>query len=190
MLDTMQQVLQDLKRSNSQIREAALDKIGEMKPDHAVALLAPFLLDTDEGVRETAACNLGFIHEDAAIPYLIKTVKEDSSEKVRAEALFSLAEYRSPEILACLIEEVQRERRSRPPRQQVAQQLRYYDTEAAVDALVILLQDEDVFVRDHAAESLFELNRPRLCDVWEVALKDRSEDVQVIAKKALSDLGY
>ena len=190
MIDTMQQILQDLKHSSAQIREAALDKIGEMKPDRVVMLLAPFLLDCDEEVRETAACNLGFIRENAAIPYLIKTVKEDSSEKVRAEALSSLAEYRSPEILKCLIEEVQREKRSRPPRQQVAQQLRYYDAETAVDALITLLQDEDVFVRDHAAVSLFELNRPRLRDVWKVALKDRSQDVQMIAKKALSDLGY
>jgi HEAT repeat protein len=90
MLDTIQQILQDLKHSNSQIREAALDKVGEMKPDRAIALLVPFLSDTDEGVRETAACNLGFVHENAAIPYLIKTVKEDSSEKVRAQALLSL----------------------------------------------------------------------------------------------------
>jgi HEAT repeat protein len=190
MLDTMQQILQDLKHSSSQIREAALDRVGEMEPDRAIPLLVPFLSDSDEGVRETAASNLGFIRENAAIPYLVKTVKEDSSEKVRAQALLSLAEYRSPEILDCLIKEVQREKRSRPPRQYVAQQLRYYDSEAAVDALITLLQDEDVFVRDHAAVSLFQLNRPRLHNVWEAALEDRSQDVQMIAKKALSDLGY
>ena len=64
MLDTMQQILQDLRHSSSQIREAALDRVGEMKPDRAIALLVPFLSDTDEGVRETAACNLGFIREN------------------------------------------------------------------------------------------------------------------------------
>jgi len=186
----MQQILEDLKHSNSQIREAALDRVGEMNPDRAIPLLIPFLSDPDEGVRETAASNLGFIHENAAIPYLIQTVEEDFSEKVRAQALLSLAEYRSPEILDCLIKEAQRVKRSRPPRQLVAQQLRFYDTEAAVDALITLLQDDDVFVRDHAAESLFELNRPRLRNVWEVALKDRSQDVQTIAKKALSNLGF
>jgi HEAT repeat protein len=56
--------------------------------------------------------------------------------------------------------------------------------------LIILLEDEDVFVRDDAAESLLQLNRPRLVEVWKRALKDLSDDVRNIAIKALTDLGY
>jgi len=70
-------------------------------------------------------------------------------------------------IPGCLLDEVYRQKKSRRPRQVVAQQLQYYNDERAVDALVILLlQDEDVYVRIFAADSLVELNRSRLRKVW------------------------
>jgi HEAT repeat protein len=133
---------------------------------------------------------LGLVDDSRAVLYLIEVVGRDSSEKVRVEAIASLAEYRSPEILDCLIAEVHREKRSRRPRQEVAKQLRNYDTDEAVEALTDLLQDDDAFVRDHAAESLLQLNRPRLREIWERALKDRSPHVQKAAMKALTNWGH
>ncbi len=189
MSEEIQTVLQDLESSDPDVREAALDKIGVLRPPNALDIITPFLADAHDEVRGTAACNLGLIQDDRAVPYLMEAVRHDPSEHVRAEALTSLAEYRSPAILACLIDEVHRPKRSRRPRQQVAKQLRYYDDDAAVDALVMLLEDEDVFVRDHAAESLLQLNRPRLRATWEKALNDRSADVQEVARKALDELG-
>jgi|GEM_PF-2550357 len=111
-------------------------------------------------------------------------------EKVRGEALAALENYREPEIVKCLVDEVYREKKSRRPRQEVAKQLKNYDSDEAVNALIILLEDEDVFVRDDAAESLLQLNRPRLVEVWKQALNDLSGDVRNIAVKALTDLGY
>jgi len=62
---------------------------------------------------------------------------------------------------------LKRQKKSRRPRRVVAQQLQYYNDERAVDALIILLlQDEDVYVRIFAADSLVELNRSRLRKVW------------------------
>ncbi len=188
MAEEMKAILQNLQDPNAAIREAALDRIGELKPSNAVELIIPFLSDTDPEVRGTAACNLGLIHDNRAIPHLIMAIESDQSEDVRAEALLSLAEYSSPEIADCLVAEVYRKKRSRPPRQEVAKQLRNYNTEQSIEALIALLQDDDVFVRDHAAESLYRLNRPRLQDVWNKALSDQSPDVQDIAKKALNEL--
>jgi len=212
-----------LSASDPDLRESALDRIGTTRPDNAINLIVPFLADPNAEVRGTAACNLGLIHDSRAIPYLIEVVKSDPSERVRTEAIASLAEYQSPEILDCLIAKVHRDKRSRRPRQEVAKQLRDYDADEAVDALVELLQDDDVFVRDHAAESLLyqialasyqletipcrsgllasppvrhclfernlvlQLNRPRLRQIWERALQDRSPHVQEAAMKALAN---
>ncbi|QSJ19375.1 HEAT repeat domain-containing protein [Nostoc sp. UHCC 0702] len=190
MSDEIANILRDSQEQNPDVRELALDRIGMLKPNNAIELILPFLKDSDLQVRSTAVCNLGLIQDSRAVPYLVDIVAHDCSEQVRTEAIISLAEYRSPEILNCLVAEVDREKRSRRPRQEVAKQLRYYNAEAAVDALVILLQDTDVFVRDHAAESLLYLNRPRLRMVWKEALNDQSYDVQEIAIKALTELDH
>lgn len=188
MPETIERILEKLQSTDPATRERALDEISSLKPDQAVDLIAPFLEDADPEVRGTAASNLGLIQDERAVPFLIRAVQTDSSEHVRAEALASLAEYGGSDVLECLIAEVKRPKKSRRPRQEVAKQLRRYDTEPAADALIALLDDPDVFVRDYAAESLAELNRPRLRKVWQRALGDQSADVQEIAKAALAEL--
>lgn len=188
-MDKLQTAISDLENSNPDIRELALDKIGTIKPDNAFEIIVPFLSDSEPEVRGTAACNLGDIGDSRSVPYLIELARKDPVEKVRSEALSALENYRDPEILKCLIDEVDREKKSRRPRQIVAQQLQYYNNEESVDALIILLlQDDDVYVRIFAADSLLELNRPRLREVWEQALEDESTYVIEIANKALANL--
>lgn len=181
-------ILEDLKNSNSEIRELALDKIGTLKPSNSLEIILPFLSDSEPGVRSTAACNLGEIQDNYAIPHLINLVKHDNNEEVRADALSALGEYQSSEILDCLIDEVNREKRSRRPRQEVARQLKHYNTESAVDALVTLLQDEDDYVKIPAVDSLLELNRPRLRQVWINTLESENYYVSDIGTKALANL--
>jgi len=188
MSDELSAIVQELKNLDPEIRELALDKIGTIKPSNALDIILPFLSDADPQVRGTAACNLGELRDSCAVPYLINVARVDPQEKVRADALLALAEYRSSEILDCLLDEVYREKGSRRPRQEVARQLRYYNTESAVDALIILLQDEDVYVRIAAVDSLLKLNRPRLRKVWEKAMDDESDYVTEIAGHALANL--
>lgn len=183
-------ILDGLNNSNPHARIQALDTIGTMKPTNATEIITPYLLDDNDKVRVAAVWNLGDIKDVNAVPHIIKTAKEDSSEEVRGIAIAALENYHSHDILLCLVDEVHREKLSRRPRQEVAKQLREYNEDLAVDALSILLEDEDVFVRDEAAESLLKLNRSRLVDVWKKALKDPSDDVRNIAIQALSDLGY
>jgi HEAT repeat protein len=128
----------------------------------AIAAGGPGLLDTlityaghnDPEIRSTAAYGLGEIEDDRAIDPLIRLADLDEDEKVRDEALRALDSYRDPRILDCLVREVARVKRSRPPRQVVARQLRHYRSERAVVALTELLDDPDEFVRSDAAESL------------------------------------
>ena len=130
--------------------------------DAAISNRAPGLLDTlaeyarhdDPEIRSTAAFGLGEIGDERAIEPLVRIVDKDENEKVRDEALRALESYRDPRILDCLIREVGRVKRSRPPRQVVARQLRHYATDRAVTALNELLGDPDEFVRSDASESL------------------------------------
>lgn len=178
----------DLHDPSSHVREAALDEVCALRPPGALEMIADRLSDPDEEVRGTAACSLGLLRDPGAIPHLVGAVENDDSEHVRDEALRSLAEFHDPAILRVLVQEVWREKRSRPPRQDVAVQLRNYDSDEAVAALVELLSDDDVFVRDDAAESLYLLNRPALRDVWIRAGRDASPDVRRVAERALGDL--
>lgn len=188
-MDELQTIRIELQNSNPDIRELALDKIGTLKPDNALEIILPFLSDPDPEVRGTAACNLGDIVNSHSVPHLIELARIDSVEQVRSEALSALENYRDPEILKCLIDEVYQEKKSRRPRQIVAQQLQHYNNEQSIDALIILLlQGDDVYVRIFAADSLLVLNRPRLREVWKQALSDESSYIIEIANKALQDL--
>ncbi len=55
----MSTILEDLKNSDPEIRELAIDKIGTIKPSNALEIILPFLSDSEPEVRGTAACNLG-----------------------------------------------------------------------------------------------------------------------------------
>ena len=189
-MDELQTAIANLQNSNPDIQELALDKIGTLKPDNALEIILPFLSDPNPELRGAAACNLGEISDSRAVSHLIEVSRKDPEEKVRGEALAALENYRDPEILKCLVDEVYREKQSRRPRQVAAQQLQHYNNEQSVEALIILLlEDEDVYVRIFAADSLLALNCPRLYEVWkEASLEDDSTYVIGIANKALQDL--
>ena len=188
-MDELQTAIANLQNSNPDIQELALDKIGAVKPDNALEIILPFLSDPNPELRGAAACNLGDISDSRAVSHLIEVSRKDPEEKVRGEALSALENYRDPEILKCLVDEVYREKKSRRPRQVAAQQQQHYNNEQSVEALIILpLEDEDVYVRIFAADSLLALNRPRLYEVWKEALEDYSTYVIGIANKALQDL--
>ncbi len=188
-MDELQTALKELHNQNPDIRELALDKIGTLKPDNAFEIIFPFLADINPEVRGTGACNLGEINDSRSILYLIDLARKDPEEKVRSEALSALENYEDPEILACLIDEVYQDKKSRRPRQIVAQQLQKYDEERSVDTLsYLLLEDEDVYVRIFAADSLLKLNRTRLYQVWKQAMEDESTYVKEVANKAIANL--
>lgn len=134
--------------------EAALDRIGTLNLPSAFEALLRYTSHPNHEVRETAACNLGEIKNDRSIPVLTSLARNDAAETVRAAALQSMENYRSPEIQQCLIYEVTRTRLSRRPRQIVAKQLRHYPGEASINALRKLRFDPDTVTALHAIDSL------------------------------------
>lgn len=184
----MADILKNLKHPDAEMREMALERLGELRPANALELIVPLLLDADSEVRGTAASTLGIISDSRAVPHLIEVVDSDPSEEVRSDALKSLTDYRGPNVFDCLLREVRRNKRSRRPRWEVARQLGYYDREESIEALKTLLQDDDVYVRILASDSLYLLNRAGLRKTWLEALDDSSEYVHEIAKKALAEI--
>ena len=171
------------------VREHALDTLGDDgSPDAVEILLNALATDPDASVRGTAACNLGPIGTADAMAALLQAVTCDTAEHPRSEALWALRQYHHPDVLATLLAEIARPKRSRIPRQEVARQLGDYDDERSVEGLGRLMQDEDVFVRDSAAKSLLRLNRPTARMIWSQVLDDRSEDVRDAAAQALAEL--
>lgn len=171
-------------------RERALDALGDdLSPDARAILTRALAEDPNDSVRGTAAWNLKEAGTPEARSALLRAVAHDPSEHVRAEALQALQAYRHPDVLDALLAEIERPKRSRIPRQAVSRQLGDYDDDRAVHGLGRLLEDEDVFVRDWAAESLLRLNRPAARPYWERALDDVSEDVRDAAQQALAELG-
>lgn len=188
MADDIANVFLKLRDPDPDVRVWALDEIGTRKPPGSLEILRIFITDPEPAIRVAAACNLGELEDARAIEPLVESARNDESENVRGEAIAALSAFHDPAIMDLLVEEARRPKRSRRPRQEIAKQLGRYDTEAAVDALSELLKDEDVFVREYAAASLFGLNRPRLAEVWRRAALDRSEEVREFAAKALAAL--
>ena len=170
-------------------REQAIDALGDEGTPEAFATVVRALAnDPDASVRGSAAWNLNTAGTPEAQEALLRAVETDESEHVRGEALQALRRYHHDDVLRVLLAEVDRPKRSRIPRQEVAQALGDYDDDRSVAALGRLLEDEDVFVRDWAAESLLRLNRPAARPFWERVLDDPSEDVREAATKALAEL--
>ncbi|MBD2775865.1 HEAT repeat domain-containing protein [Iningainema tapete] len=109
-MDELQIAIAELHNVNPDIRELSLDKIGTLNPDNAFEIIVPFISDPEPELRGTAACNLGEIGDSRSVPHLIRLARIDPEEKVRSEALSALDNYRTPEILTCLIDEVNREK--------------------------------------------------------------------------------
>ena len=182
-------ILKRLQDSDPNVRANAIDEIGTVNPPQALQMILPFLVDEDASVRESAAFNLGEIHDDQAIGHLIKVFKEEEDDEVRFYALRALREYRSPEILHCLVEEAYYGQASRSLREEVAHQLGKYNEDDALQALISLLRTDDTHVIIATVDSLQNLNRPRLKSIWETILQEYFHPyICRIAAECLSEL--
>ena len=189
MSDQLPELLKKLNDPDPHVREFALDKIGTLKPAHALQMILPFLSDESVQVRETAACNLGEIQNQEAIPHLIKIAREDADQKVRFYALNALSAYSSLEILDCLVDEVYRGELSIMAKQTVAEQLGHYESQKAIDALVALLQDDDPYVLVPTVDALLKLNSPQLRPIWQnIVLNYDHSHLAKVALQALAQL--
>ncbi|WP_437621913.1 HEAT repeat domain-containing protein [Sorangium sp. So ce1151] len=187
---TLQEVRKALMDPDPVTRKVAIDRVVELNAPDAFDLIMPFLKDPVVDVRASAIFNLGELKDPRALPHLLKLAREAEEEVVRAEALRALGEFRHPDVSTLLIDEIQQPKRSRMARQESARQLRHYDSPEAVEALKrVILEDEDAWARELAAESLYTINRPSLIQTWNAAVSDNNPDVVRYARLALVQLG-
>ncbi|WP_307462311.1 HEAT repeat domain-containing protein [Chryseobacterium sp. SORGH_AS_0447] len=185
----MKQYISKSKSKDPEIIEKALDDLGDLNPDNALELILPFLNHHSKEVRETAVCNLGEINNEKAISYIIEKAKNDE-ESVRKHAFKALEEYNSPQIFKTLINEVYQEKKSRGPRQIIAEQLRNYPSRESQKALIyLILNDDDYFVFIPAIDSLYSMNDKTLLDTWKKIDALYNHDyVNSVAKRAIEDI--
>ena len=187
--DKLETLIKELRSEYPDVRSQALDSLGLLHPEGSLETIIPFLNDPVADVRGTAALSLGMIQEPSALPYLLAYLDHETNEDARSFGFMALEYYPEPSALEYLIKEIGKPKVSRLPRQHIAEVLRYFNSESAVDTLISLFQeDNDAFVKQLAAESLLRLNRPRLQRFWEAATSQRSKYVQNIAMQALSQL--
>lgn len=182
-------VLAGLKSREPRERRLSARRFGALRLNDPFGILRPLLDDPDPNIRLAAVDALEDITDQRAPRILLKMASADSSQDVREASLQELGKYRSEEILDFLLSEARRIHRSRRPRQLIAEQLKNYDTEASVDALLMLAQDRDVYVQERAIDSLFHLNRPRLREFWALISRDwKGTYWGKLARDALRDL--
>ena len=188
-MQDLNEILLNLKSNDTNLIERALDDLGDLNPDNALELTLPFLTHDSKSVRETAVCTLAYLKNEKAVPYIIEKVNNDE-ESVRKQALKSLEEYNSPEILKTLLDEVYKEKKSRGPRQIIAEQLKKYPCKEVQEALIyLILNDDDYFIFIPAADSLYSMNDKDLLDIWKEINEVYHHDyVNSVARKAIQDI--
>ena len=191
MTEELNTLLTQLRSDDPNVKQNALDKIGKINPEGALGIVLPFLKDQDSDVRGMAAFSLGDIQDTGAIPHLLKFLEQEQDKDLRSYGFSALENYQDPTVLQYLLSELDKPPSSRLTRQHVARQLRKFDTDASIAALITLLQeDEDWVVQDYAADGLLILNRVSLRPIWETALEHYNNYVQVIAKKAIIQIKH
>jgi HEAT repeat protein len=185
-------IASDLDRTEPELRELALDRLGVLAGDH-VELIAGRLDDPDLDVRGSAAANLGRVRRATAWPLLLGASRAETSDEVQRHIVGALAPYRDDAILVRLLELLARRDDDYRVRIEVAVQLWKYAPEIAVPALVELVRDggEDDIVRLHAAESLELLDElspgdPARRALWQTLAEVGGGGAATVAERALA----
>jgi len=183
-------IIQNLQSEDIDLIERSLDYLGDVKSLESFDLILPFLNHTSEEVRSGAACNLSDLNDERAIPFLLKLLQEDNSQKVKKFVIEALGNFKNENILKAYIREVYKEKISRGLRQRLANNLKNYPCKEAREALVyLLLNDSDPYTYIPAVDSLYSMNDMSLLEDWEkINSYFNHEYINKVAQKAIQDL--
>ena len=169
--------------SDANVRDTAMDFVGQSSYEDAVNLLLKGLEDPAEQVRITAITFLGIRKEKKAIPQLLRFLEAGANECTAAKnALISIAD---ESIIPKIISKASHEKEH--TRQAVAEILGYFPVAPNnVSTLLRLLRDPSRNVRISAIESLGKLRREHTADALIEMANDEDVETAVAAIYALS----
>jgi len=149
---TRDALLAAMRDSEPDVREGAIDALGDLRDEAAVGLLSRALTqDEDEDVRESAADALGDIGSPQGVDALKISLKDESPD-VRESAADALGDIGSPQGVDAL--KISLKDESPDVRESAVDALRRIGGPEVIPALHGALSDEDEDVREAAAESL------------------------------------
>jgi len=169
------------------VRADVAEVLAKMNDRRAVPPLIDRLQDPTSLTRAAAARALGSFGDPRAISPLIRALDNEGWD-TRRDAAIALSKFDDPRVVAPLIKAMGDS--SATVRGFVCHALGRVKAPDAIDALVkVLAEDEDRYVRQHAATALGEQGGRRATEALTVALNNGSENVRQAAREALDKLG-
>lgn len=170
--------------SNEEVRQGAVEVLGQIGDSRAVKPLIAALKDENKDVRTNAAKALGQIGDVQAVQPLIITLKDAyRSGDAALEALVKIGSHAIEPLIAALKDE------STSTRQRAAEALGQIGDARAAVPLIVPLKDDSGYVQNTATKALLKIGSPAAVKSFCVVLKDENEDVRINAAKALGQIG-
>ena len=147
-----------LNYDHAHLAHVALQALAELEEVEPFDIALSFAASKEAEVREGGAHALASLDDENVIPHLIELARHDPVSDVRDMAILGLTEYTSPQIHHYFIEAIHNQEFSTFAKELIAEELSLYESEGSVNALAILLEDENEAVRTTAKESLRHFN--------------------------------
>lgn len=180
-----------------EVRAAAGQALRHVCRPETLAVLVRFLADSDLRVRHAVAESAAVVARSVVVtsqtsPYdleakaILDAAVHDADPSVAALARDQLQKIGAVDELSVLLASC--DAASAVTRRDVALKLRSHADHRVVEALVLMLQDEDEFVRINAARSLAAVGDQSALAALEAAMKEAAEDMRADFAEAISEI--
>ena len=179
-------LIAELQTESGDARQAAVERLGEIRDVRGVEPLLAALKDKSVLLRMEAARALGAIGDAGAVEPLVTAALTDKDSWVRriaAEALWKLGDSRAVEPLLAALSD-----KEDPLREGAAEVLGNIRDARAVEPLVAALKDKNFHVRQAAGKALGQIGDARALRPLVAALKDETWQVRLEVAKAVAGI--
>ena len=161
--------------------------LDDLIADEALALLEPFLQDTDPVIRLAALESLGDMKRNPVDLSLIVSMLDDPNPQIRIAALEAIADSHEAMLITAI--EAYLFDHDTEVRIAAIEALASMEDESATPALGSLLSDPDPGVRHHAVNALGEIGGEPAINYLRQARYDAIDDIRENARAILEELG-
>lgn len=172
--ETSEPLIGELKNDNAEIRSMAVFSLGLSKNQSAFSAIGGMTKDKDEMVRNRAARALGMLGNPAGIEYLAPLLKDDIKH-VRLASIQSLGIIGTDKSVGPLTDRL-KVATDETERAIVIEALGKTKSQKAADPLIIILQNENLYLAMTAAEALSLIGDKRAVPLIESRMKAEKDD--------------